>query len=258
MSARNGLPNVFELHPQCRKGILVTTRMMRASLAMGLAVVATGLVADDRPGSRLFTTHSLTAERNRQTFEALKELKKLVLASQRVRGLTREFGADGLLKESIETPHLKLTYWASDAPLVPGRRVSLIVEIDTKAKMHVYAPGVEHYIPIVWRMADSKAWISFPVSYPPARMLNLPVINETVPVFDGHFRMTRDIAIGQEADIAPALSPDRTLTVEGSFRYQACDDKECYLPTTLPLKWSFIVGKPDTERSPDDLQRKPK
>jgi hypothetical protein len=122
--------------------------------------------------------------------------------------------------------------------------------------MHVYAPGVEHYIPIDWRMADSKAWNSLPVSYPPSRMLKLPAIKETVPVFDGHFQMTREIVIGQEANLAPALSSDRTLAVEGSFRYQACDDKQCYLPTTLPLQWSFIVEKPRTERIPDELPRK--
>ena len=221
----------------------MTTRMIWASLTTGWAAVATVLVADAHAFVHPSAKQSINAEKNRQTFQALKQPRGLVLASQRVHVLTREFSADGVLKESIETPHLKLTYWASDAPLTPRQRVSLNVEIDVKPNMHVYAPGVEHYIPIDWRMADSKAWISFPVSYPPARMLNLPVIKETVPVFDGHFRMTRDIAIGQEADIAPALSPDRTLTVEGSFRYQACDDKECYLPTRLPLKWSFIVGK---------------
>ena len=70
--------------------------------------------------------------------------------------LTREFGSDGLLKESIETPQLKLTYSASDAPLVPGRRTTLILEIQAKPKMHVYAPGVEHYMPIDWQIKESK------------------------------------------------------------------------------------------------------
>ena len=210
-------------------------RTMWVVLAAVLPVTATGLAAHDYavPAGVAFTF-------------------------QRAHRLSREFGADGILRESIETPHLKLTFWASDAPLTSGSRVSLILEIEAKPKMHVYAPGVEHYIPIDWRMADSKAWISFPVSYPPARMLKLPVIKGTVPVFDGHFRMTRDIAIGQPADLTPALSPDRTLTVEGSFRYQACDDKQCYLPATVPLKWNFIVEKPDTERVPEDLQPKAK
>lgn len=213
----------------------MTARTMWVLLATVWAVSATGLAADG---------HSVP--------------KGVVLTFQRPQGLSREFGADGLLRESIDTPHLRLTYWASDAPLVSGSHVRLMVEIDAKPRMHVYAPGVERYIPIDWRMADSKAWISFPVSYPPARMLQLPAIKETVPVFDGHFQMTRDIAIGKEADLAPALSPDRTLTVEGSFRYQACDDKQCYLPATLPLKWSFIVEKPDTGRRPEDLRRKAK
>jgi hypothetical protein len=213
----------------------MTARTMWGLLATVLAVTAAGLAADDNSVPN-----------------------NMALTFQRPHGLSREFGADGLLRESIDTPHLKLTYWASDAPLISGSRVSLIVEIETKPKMHVYAPGVERYIPIDWRMADSKAWDSFPVSYPPARMLNLPAIKATVPVFDGHFQMTREIAIGQEANLAPALSSDRTLTVEGSFRYQACDDKQCYLPATLPLKWSFIVEKPNTERTPQALQRKAK
>lgn len=120
-------------------------RTMWVLLATVLAVSATGLAADD---------YSVP--------------KGVVLTFQRAHGLSREFGADGLLRESIDTPHLRLTYWASDAPLISGSRVRLIVEIEAKPKMHVYAPGVEHYIPIDWRMADSRAWISFPVSYPPA------------------------------------------------------------------------------------------
>jgi hypothetical protein len=91
-------------------------------------------------------------------------------------------------------------------------------------------------------MTKSKAWTSFPASYPAPRMLHIPVITETTPVYDGHFRIVRDIAIGQEAEITPALSVDRTLVIQGSFLYQACDDKECYFPKTLPLKWIFTVG----------------
>lgn len=45
------------------------------------------------------------------------------------------------------------------------------------------------------------------------------------------------------------------LIVEGAFRYQACDDKECYPPQTIPLKWRLKVEKLDRQRAPAELQR---
>jgi peroxiredoxin len=170
--------------------------------------------------------------------------------------LTREFGAAGAMQNTIENNQLKLTYYASDTTLAPGHRAALVIEIELKPKMHLYAPGVEHYIPIDWQMAESKAWLAFPAAYPASKMLRLPAIKETVPVYTNHIRIVRDLAIGLDPEITPALAADRTLSVEGSFHYQACDDKECYLPKTIPLNWTFTVGQLDTQRVPDSLQRK--
>jgi hypothetical protein len=50
----------------------------------------------------------------------------------------------------------------------------------------------------------------------------------------------------------------RTLTVERTFRYQACDSEKCYLPRSVPLKWIFKIDKLDSQRGPAELQRKPK
>ena len=46
--------------------------------------------------------------------------------------------------------------------------------------------------------------------------------------------------------------------IEGTFRYQACDDKECYIPKTLQLTWMFKVGQLETDRVPLELRRSPK
>ena len=112
--------------------------------------------------------------------------------------LTREFGSDGVMKNTVENTQLKLTYSASEATVTPGRRITLVVEVEPKPKMHVYAPGVEHYEAIQWNMPESKAWIAFPATYPKSQLLKLPVIDETVPVYSDRFRLTRDIAIGLE------------------------------------------------------------
>ena len=56
--------------------------------------------------------------------------------------------------------------------------------------------------------------------------------------------------------MAPLMGTDRKLTVQGTFRYQACDDKECYPPQTIPLRWTFHVNSLDSQRAPAELQRK--
>ena len=59
--------------------------------------------------------------------------------------LTREFGSDGVMKNTVENTQLKLTYSASEATVTPGRRITLVVEVEPKPKMHVYAPRSEEH-----------------------------------------------------------------------------------------------------------------
>lgn len=171
--------------------------------------------------------------------------------------LTREFGGDGAAKTTVETPHLKLTYSASDAGMMPGARTALILDLELTKGMHVYAPGVQgDYIAIDWKMAESKGWLAHPAVYPPSKTMHLKAIHETVPVYEGRVRLLRDLTIGQQAALGPLLGPDRSLTVEGTFRYQACDAKECYPPKTIPLQWTFHIDPLDSQRAPAALQHK--
>ena len=87
--------------------------------------------------------------------------------------------------------------------------------------------------------------------------MHLPAINETVPVFDSHIRIKPDIIIGQEKEITSALAADRTLKVSGTFRCQACDDKERFNPKDIPREWTFKIGALETERVPAELRKRP-
>jgi hypothetical protein len=40
-------------------------------------------------------------------------------------------------------------------------------------------------------------------------------------------------AVRERARVAGAA-----LTISGSLRYQACDDKVCYQPVSVPLSWT--------------------
>ena len=69
-------------------------------------------------------------------------------------------------------------------------------------------------------------------------------------------RITRDLVAGQNAELKPAIGLDGSVSVEGVFRYQACDDKVCYAPDQVPLKWTFPVAALDSERVPAELRKR--
>ncbi len=74
---------------------------------------------------------------------------------------------------------------------------------------------------------------------------------------DEEVRLVRDLTVATGAAAREALKSG-VLEVQGVLRYQACDDKQCYLPESLPLKWTFQVQKPDSERVPAELRGKVK
>jgi len=171
--------------------------------------------------------------------------------------LVRQYGGDaGAASQVVETKHLRLTNSASLATVHWGQRLALVADIDLKPGMHVYAPGVEGYIPIELQLTASPAFQGHPPGYPAARKLHLKAIGETVPVFQGRFRVAEDITIAPEAQVKPVLSPAGDLVVEGTLRYQACDAKVCYPPQSVPLRWTLHYESLDRQRAPAEMQRR--
>ena len=171
--------------------------------------------------------------------------------------LDRVGGAPGPTRATVEAKHLRFSPSASTNVVHPNQRVALFLDIDLMPKMHVYAPGVQGYIAIEWKMTEAAAKF-YPVRYPAPEKLRLEVIKETVPVYRGHVRLAEDVVIGAEAQVKPRLNEHGEMVLEGSLRYQACDDRECYIPETVPLRWTFTFEPLDRERVPAEIQHKPK
>jgi DsbC/DsbD-like thiol-disulfide interchange protein len=132
-----------------------------------------------------------------------------------------------------QTKQLQVSSSASSETVVPGQHVTLTLDIELKPKMHVYAPGVEHYIPIDWQITDSDAAKSEGVKWPKAETLYLEAIDEKVPVYTGSFHLVRNIVF------SPSAKQTGEITVHGVLKYQACDDKMCFIPASVPLDWTF-------------------
>ena len=174
--------------------------------------------------------------------------------------LVSRFGeSTGAAHTIAEGKHLRVLASASNARVRSGQRISLVLDVQLGPRLHVYAPGVQSdYIPIEWSMKESPAMLVRAVAYPVAKMLRLEAIGETAPVFEGTFRLLRDVTVARDATVRPLLDAEGKLTMEGALKYQACDDKVCYPPETVPVRWSLQVEGHDRERAPAELQHKAK
>jgi hypothetical protein len=173
--------------------------------------------------------------------------------------LARQFDAPvDAARRVAETNHLRITTAASNDIARPGLRIALDLDIELKPSMHVYAPGVQGYIPIDWRLDEGgPALKRHPFKYPASKMLRLEAIGETVPVYRGRIRIRREITFGQEDLLKPLVTSTDEVIVKGSFRYQACDDRKCYVPEDVPLEWRFKYEGLDRQRVPSEVQHKP-
>lgn len=148
---------------------------------------------------------------------------------------------------TIEGQQVTLTLSASDAIAAPGRRISLFVQVAPGPKMHVYAPGQRGYIPIRLSLDADPAYRAHEVRYPPSRPYVFVPLNETVQVYEESFRLTQDVTLALTQDVRRRAVAGETLSLKGALEYQACDDKVCYRPETLPLEWKLkltpIVGR---------------
>lgn len=165
--------------------------------------------------------------------------------------LTKSLGERGAKATEVRREHLDLVSYASDEVVTPGSIVTLVVEAALPEKVHVYAPEVTGgYRPVSFTIEENPYIEVHPAEYPESEDLFLPAIKETVPVFEGKLRVVRDVTV------AFSLRDLPEVTIDGNFQYQACDDKVCYPPDTVPLRFDVGIEPLDHDRVPEELQRK--
>ena len=134
------------------------------------------------------------------------------------------------------TRHLSFTASLSPDVVRSGGKLSLVVNITPKKKMHVYAPGT-HYRPVTVTL-NKNAWLKpGKTAYPKASIYIFKPLKEQVLVYSERFTLTTNVALGT---IPPKLTQ---VKIAGTLSYQACDDRVCYLPQSVPLEWVLPVRR---------------
>jgi len=158
---------------------------------------------------------------------------------------------------TIQAPHLEVAVEQSDRTGVPGSLITLVTEVRLPPETHVYAPGTRGYKPIELVIEPAPNLEFRPAVYPDSKILFMPAIQERVPVFEGNFRIRQDVTVSSAAEFSGSLgTAGKTLTIHGTLHYQACDNKTCFLPNTVPVEWQLHVLPLDRQRAPEEIRHK--
>ena len=159
--------------------------------------------------------------------------------------------------QDVETKAFRLRLSASNTVVVPGERITLVLDLDLGPGLHAYAPGAAGYRALDLRLTEHPRLAFGPTVLPPSRPFEFKPLQETVDVFEGHVRLLRDIVFAGGRDWGDALDKGpTTLVLQGNLDYQVCSETKCFPPETLPVQWSFEVRPLDLERPPEALQLK--
>ena len=123
------------------------------------------------------------------------------------------------------------TIHPANAKVKVGSAASVEIRVAVKRGYHVQANPVENpsLIPITLKI-DPAAGVTVgkPV-YPTAKRIRLQGDDQDLVVYDNTFTIALPIKLSRD------LAPGDTVKLNGSLRYQACDDRHCLFPVTVPL-----------------------
>ena len=149
----------------------------------------------------------------------------------------------------VSSPQLELTSFATDSTVAPGTQFSLVLDVRPAHGVHVYAPGVTGYKPIAFSIQPQPGLLARRAQYPPSEDYHFKPLNEHVQIYQRPFRIVQDVLIDASPQAQTSLKDMTSITIKGVLNYQACDDKVCFTPQTVPLTWTVSLRQLDRERA---------
>jgi len=141
----------------------------------------------------------------------------------------------------ISSAHLDVTTYPSDPGVAPGNHFSLVLDVKPGPGIHVYAPGAKGYRAIALTIALQPNVRVQPAQYPASQIYFFKPLNERVPVFQKPFTLVQEVILEGTPQAQAALRGKENLTLTGTLDYQACDDKQCFNPASVPLSWTLAL-----------------
>ena len=153
--------------------------------------------------------------------------------------LVRQFGALPAPTAAAETQRLRVTPSVSGRTAVGGQKLALVLDIEIKRGLHITALAR-------WDM-QQKHLFTDPI-WPPSKTLHIKSLNEDMAVYEKRVKLIREVTIPSDESLRTATNAQGIMTLEGVFKYQACDAKTCYPPESVPLKFEIQILRHDIQR----------
>ena len=62
-----------------------------------------------------------------------------------------------------------------------------------------------------------------------------------MPVYRKPFTLLQEVIVEGTREAQAALKGKETVTLSGTLDYQACDDKVCFNPASVPFMWTLAL-----------------
>jgi hypothetical protein len=149
---------------------------------------------------------------------------------------------------SVLAPHLKIVTYVTDQAVAPGTHFSVVLDVTPLDRVHVYAPGVTGYKPIALTIKPMDRLLVRGAQFPKSSDYFFKPLKEHVQVYDRPFRIVQDLMFDASRESEAALKGVTSATIAATLDYQACDDKVCFNPQSVPLSWTVSLRLLDRER----------
>jgi hypothetical protein len=149
--------------------------------------------------------------------------------------------AEPVRATKLSAPHLEIKTWPTDVSISPGNVFALALHAVPGEHIHVYAPGAKGYRVLKLELSPQQYVRVLPLRYPQPAIYFFQPLNERVPVYQEPFTLMQEVALEASQEAIKALAGRTELNLSGTLQYQACDDRQCFNPISVPLSWTLKV-----------------
>ena len=136
-----------------------------------------------------------------------------------------------------QPPRLSLDVRVEGALSTPARTAHVTLSATPIAGVHVYAPGNADYVPVSVTVTPVEGLTIGSPAFPSGEHYFFAPLKQAVKVYSKPFV----VRIPVKASAELLKRPGESVALKGVLSYQACDDKVCFPPQTLPFAASVPV-----------------
>jgi hypothetical protein len=148
----------------------------------------------------------------------------------------REFGAvsEDAAQVTLRNGALTVEIGLSSAKAFAGQEISLYAKFSLEPKWHVYGAPVPNTYTSTSITFDDPKIISQSVTLPEARLMEIPVLGETLPVYEGTFQGQGSLLLKFPLDAG-------RIMLAGRLRFQLCSDTVCEAPEAVAFELPLTI-----------------